>query len=77
MKVEYWNEVESKTTTEQEWVNAYERLPDRTGEYIVCDEYGKVKTTMYHTDGGWSQPTGFGYYRRIIYWCKLPLSPMG
>ena len=69
--------------TVQEWISVDDRLPERTGSYIVCTDKGAVCTAKFYSD----LPTGLRYEKphwnnsrlnkHITHWCELPQPPKG
>lgn len=68
--------------TVQKWIPVTERLPERTGSYIVCTDNGAVCTARYYYD----LPMGLRYeephwnsrrmQRHITHWMEMPKSPV-
>lgn len=63
----------------QEWISVDERLPDKSGKYIVCNAKGMVYQTKFYTypkdqGGHWGQKDKG---RSITHWMHLPEAPKG
>ena len=69
--------------TVQEWISVKDRLPERTGSYIVCTDKGAICTAKFYSD----LPTGLRYEKphwnnsrlnkHITHWCEMPQPPKG
>ena len=52
----------------QKWIPVSERLPEKIGDYLVCDEYGNIFSNFYHpTYKRWGARNN-----TIIAWMPLP-----
>lgn len=49
------------------WTPCSKRLPEESGNYLVCDEYGHVFTHWFWTANDWGASNG-----QIIAWMPLP-----
>ena len=58
---------------EFEWVDVEDRLPDKTGDYLVTTKNGYIMVAKWGYDlyksSGWS---GKNISKCIIAWCELP-----
>ena len=52
------------------WIPVTERLPEETGQYIVCTKKGYVYCTIFH--GGYFGAKGSTH---VAYWMPLPEAP--
>jgi hypothetical protein len=60
--------------TIQEWVSVDERLPEKTGKYIVCTAKNAVYCAKYYANG---KHFGTEMNTHITHWMPLPEPPKG
>lgn len=62
------------TDTNDKWVSVDERLPEKTGTYIVCTAKNSVYCAKYYANG---KHFGIEMNTRITHWMPLPEPPKG
>lgn len=67
-------ELAQNGVTIQEWVSVEERLPDKTGSYIVCTAKNTVYCAKYYANG---KHFGIEMNTHITHWMPLPDPPKG
>ena len=59
------------------WISVMDKLPEKTGSYIVATENGAVCTAKFYESEYWGNHFAGRVARYITHWMPLPKHPMG